>query len=81
MDGSGIQVFYTNKLRNYDSVIMVVGQKYLELPPNAPVVTVNSSCPAFCTENMFQKPIFITRAVNHMHTLGQLTLFQPVNIQ
>lgn len=71
VDGSGIQVFYTNKLRKYDSVIMVVGQKYLELPPNAPVVTVNSSCPAFCTENMFQKPIFITRAVNHMHTLGK----------
>lgn len=74
MDGSGIQVFYTNKLRKYDSVIMVVGQKYLELPPNAPEVIVNSSCPAFCTENMFQKPIFITRAVNHMHTLGQLKL-------
>ncbi|XP_061195555.1 tyramine beta-hydroxylase-like [Saccostrea echinata] len=69
-DGSGLQIFYTSNKRQFDSVIMAVGQQYLAIPPNTPSIEFNSTCPAFCTENMFQKPIFITRAVNHMHLLG-----------
>ncbi|XP_056001096.1 tyramine beta-hydroxylase-like isoform X2 [Ostrea edulis] len=70
-DASGLQIFYTSKKRQFDSVIMAVGQQYLAIPPNTLGAVFNSSCTAFCTENMFQKPIYVTRAVNHMHLLGR----------
>ncbi|XP_063420677.1 DBH-like monooxygenase protein 1 [Mytilus trossulus] len=69
-DSSGLELFYTPNLRQYEAGMFAVGQEYLNIPPRVPNISFRSSCSSACTEVMFPKGVFITRAVNHMHYKG-----------
>ncbi|XP_069119453.1 dopamine beta-hydroxylase-like [Argopecten irradians] len=69
-DSSGLVVYYTANRRTYDAAMFAVGQEFIEIPPRQPEVNFHSSCSGDCTAAMFPTPIYITRAVNHMHYMG-----------
>ncbi|XP_052223133.1 dopamine beta-hydroxylase-like isoform X2 [Dreissena polymorpha] len=69
-DTSGIAIYYTPHLRQFDASTFMVGQQYLHIPPRSKNVRYNHTCPGICTAEMFKKPVYITRAANHMHYLG-----------
>ncbi|CAG2219261.1 unnamed protein product [Mytilus edulis] len=69
-DSSGLELFYTPNLRQYEAGMFAVGQEYLNIPPRVPNISFRSRCSSACTEVMFPKGVFITRAVNHMHYKG-----------
>ncbi|CAL1525853.1 unnamed protein product, partial [Lymnaea stagnalis] len=79
VDMSGLKIFLTTKLRKHDAGMLVIGQNYLQIDPEtdqgttdkSKLVEFSSVCPERCTQVMFQTPIFVTSAVNHMHYLGK----------
>lgn len=71
---SGMTLYYTNSLRKYDASVFVVGQEYLHIPPQA-TSSFNHTCPSTCTSEMFQERVYVTRAVNHMHYLGNIASY------
>jgi len=66
-----MKLHYTSKLRANDASVFVVGQEYLHIPPHSTGSTFTQTCPSTCTSEMLQEPVYITRAVNHMHYLGE----------
>ncbi|XP_021380223.1 uncharacterized protein LOC110467403 [Mizuhopecten yessoensis] len=69
-DSSGMVLYFTDRRRKYDAAMFAVGQEFIEIPPRQPEVDFHSSCSRDCTGAMFPTPIYITRAVNHMHYMG-----------
>ena len=69
-DSSGMKVYYTPNLRQYDAELFVFGQEYLSIPPMTDSITYEATCPSDCTIDMFKQKVYITRAINHMHYLG-----------
>ncbi|ESO91706.1 hypothetical protein LOTGIDRAFT_233457 [Lottia gigantea] len=69
-DSSGLKIYYTNKLRNYDAGTLMTGQQYLEMPPLSPKIVQQSTCSPRCTKYKFTDTIYITTGLNHMHYLG-----------
>ena len=69
-DSSGMKVYYTPNLRQYDAELFVFGQEYLSIPPMTDNITYEATCPSDCTIDMFKQKVYITRAINHMHYLG-----------
>ncbi|CAC5390371.1 DBH [Mytilus coruscus] len=61
-DSSGLELFYTSNLRQYEAGMSVVGQEYLNIPPRVSNISFRSRCYSACTEIMFPKGVFITRA-------------------
>ncbi|KAL5011657.1 hypothetical protein ScPMuIL_010208 [Solemya velum] len=70
-DSSGITLYYSAALRQFDAAMFAVGQEWIEIKPQSDNVTVTSVCPADCTSDMFKTNLYITRAINHMHYLGK----------
>ncbi|KAK3720939.1 hypothetical protein RRG08_047505 [Elysia crispata] len=74
-DCSGMKIHLTPDLRKYDAGMLVVGQRFMQIPNpdvQGPKQTEFSAvCPSHCTQQMFKTPIYITSAVNHMHYLGR----------
>ncbi|KAJ8300555.1 hypothetical protein KUTeg_022074 [Tegillarca granosa] len=71
-DSSGLLVYLSSNRRQYDAGMFAVGLERLVIPPAQPEVKYSSVCPGECTSAMFPRPIYITRAVNHMHYMGKL---------
>ncbi|XP_046555577.1 LOW QUALITY PROTEIN: MOXD1 homolog 1-like, partial [Haliotis rubra] len=69
-DASGLKIFYTPRLRQYDAGILWTGQERLMLPPGQSKIVVQSTCPSECTKRRFSRPIYITNSLNHMHYMG-----------
>ncbi|KAL3870626.1 hypothetical protein ACJMK2_038674 [Sinanodonta woodiana] len=69
-DSSGMTFYYTPKLRPNDAGVLMIGQRYLYIPPGETAVTAIGTCPGECTREMMTGSINITIAVNHMHYLG-----------
>ncbi|ESO92726.1 hypothetical protein LOTGIDRAFT_162200 [Lottia gigantea] len=71
-DASGLRLYYTPNVRKNDAGMLVVGQDFIQLNPSLPetTVTVDSVCASKCTREMFDTPIYITSAINHMHYFG-----------
>ncbi|KAL3870619.1 hypothetical protein ACJMK2_038667 [Sinanodonta woodiana] len=69
-DSSGMTFYYTPKLRPNDAGVLVIGQKYLYIPPGETAVTAIGTCPEECTRKMMTNTINVITAVNHMHYLG-----------
>ncbi|ESO89632.1 hypothetical protein LOTGIDRAFT_234237 [Lottia gigantea] len=69
-DASGMTLYFTKKLRKYDSGTWSTGQLYLEIPPLSPRVVQQSTCSGYCTRKQMNQSIFLTSGLNHMHYLG-----------
>ena len=69
-DSSGLQIYYTPKLRPNDAGMLLVGQERLVIPPGRQGVVFDSVCSSRCTSELLRGPVHITRAINHMHYLG-----------
>ena len=70
-DNSGMRVYYTQNLRKYDSGNVQIGQNDLEILPGSTYIDQSGGCSSFCTQNILQHPIYITRTYLHMHYLGK----------
>ncbi|KAH9503094.1 hypothetical protein Btru_069949 [Bulinus truncatus] len=66
-DTSGMKIYYTPNLRQFDAGILVSGVQSFVLPPRRQSLTVSGTCPAGCTRDLMSGPINITKAWNHMH--------------
>ena len=74
-DSSGINLYYTPKLRQYNAGILAIGDTSLSLKPGLPEVETEGICFHRCTQRMFKGPIYIYAAINHMHSLGKYNVF------
>ncbi|OWF51291.1 Dopamine beta-hydroxylase [Mizuhopecten yessoensis] len=70
-DSSGMAMYYTNTLRQYDIGTKVLRATHFTIPPGQPAHTVTSTCPGECTVMQIRSPIYISMAFNHMHLLGR----------
>ncbi|XP_060069273.1 dopamine beta-hydroxylase-like [Ylistrum balloti] len=68
-DNSGMRIFYTTKLRQYDVGNVQIGQQYLEIPPHS-IHNESGGCSGTCTTSMLPHPVYLTRTYIHMHYLG-----------
>ncbi|KAF6259531.1 PHM/PNGase F domain-containing protein [Scenedesmus sp. NREL 46B-D3] len=68
--GSGLRVYYTDKLRQHDIGLITLQQPVLNIPPGMPALKSNVSvCPGACTAK-FKKPLTLLDGFFHMHSLG-----------
>lgn len=74
-DSSGITLYYTPKLRQYNGAILAIGDASLSLKPGLPEVETEGICYQQCTQRMFKGSIYISAAINHMHSLGKSNAF------
>lgn len=65
MDGSGLDIFYTNRHRPSDAVILTVGQISMFIPKLVRRVFYSGS---YCNNNT--NTIYVTHVLHHMHRLG-----------
>ncbi|XP_033732467.1 tyramine beta-hydroxylase-like isoform X2 [Pecten maximus] len=70
-DKSGLKLYYTPNLRTYDATTWTVGTIYTEIPPGEEEFEVKAVCSSDCSSRYLSGPIYITRAQNHMHSLGR----------
>ncbi|XP_047468421.1 uncharacterized protein LOC125024667 [Penaeus chinensis] len=74
VDGSGIRVFYTEKLREHDAGIMMIGHMVTPLqivPPNEKWLSIGT-CDSGCTDKELPEGgIKIFQGVLHAHLLGR----------
>ncbi|XP_071155959.1 tyramine beta-hydroxylase-like [Mytilus edulis] len=70
-DASGMTIFYTHVLRQYDAGIMIVGQYWIDLQPKKKRVVVTGECSPECSDKLIEDEIYITSGYNHMHYLGR----------
>lgn len=70
-DASGMTIFYTHVLRQYDAGIMIVGQYWIDLQPKKKRVVVTGECSPECSDKLIEDEIYITSGYNHMHYLGK----------
>ena len=70
-DSSGIIIYYTPKLREYNAARFAVGQEYLNIPPGQSSVVHEGTCTSGCTNRFLKGPIHIFESLNHMHYLGR----------
>jgi len=69
-DASGLILYYTPKLRQYNAGVFTVGQVSLTIPPGQDSVTEQGTCTEYCSKETFSGDIHILSAYNHMHYLG-----------
>ncbi|ODM90062.1 hypothetical protein Ocin01_16621, partial [Orchesella cincta] len=74
-DSSGIRVFYTDQLRQYDGGVMLVGYRhspFLLIPPNQNQFLIHGVCGAECTSKMIPPTgIRISNTLVHLHLAGK----------
>ncbi|KAH9503101.1 hypothetical protein Btru_069960 [Bulinus truncatus] len=69
-DSSGMRIYFTANKRQYEAGFMITGHERFILPPLQPAVSIKSTCPSSCTKKLWNKPIWVTVAWNHMHYAG-----------
>jgi len=69
-DASGMILYYTPKLRQYNAGVFSLAQLELNIPPRQPSVTEVGTCTEYCSHQTFSGDIHIMSAFNHMHYLG-----------
>ncbi|XP_050715576.1 uncharacterized protein LOC126998176 [Eriocheir sinensis] len=74
VDSSGIRIFYTENLREYDSGTLMFGQHVFPsiiIPPGQPRFLAAGFCDTTCTQQMLPKEgVKIFQGVLHSHLLG-----------
>ena len=70
-DSSGLILYYTPKLREYNAATLTLGQMSLNIPPGQPSVVEQGTCSSRCTNKIFKGPIQVFESQHHMHYLGE----------
>jgi len=65
-----VNIYYTSQLRPNNAMVLMVGQMYLNIPPETTNVSFSGSCISDCSNMMTIPTINIAGAVLHMHLLG-----------
>jgi len=68
-DGSGMVIYYTPNMRQYDGGSFMIGQTFIAIPPNQRDLKVEGTCESECTAS-YPHTMFITDTFIHMHYLG-----------
>ncbi|XP_013401794.2 DBH-like monooxygenase protein 1 [Lingula anatina] len=69
-DSSGMSIFYTPKLRQYDLGNVQIGQTFLEIPPLSDRFEQHGSCSSDCSRKQLLHPVYFTKTNLHMHGAG-----------
>ena len=69
LDSSGMRMYYTPHLRQFDQEVIMMGQTDINIPARRRETVIEGVCPASCTEEM-PHPINVIYANLHMHYLG-----------
>jgi len=69
-DSSGLDFYLTPNLRPNNAGVMMIGQNYLQIPPNKYRHEETGGCSGECTSSLMTANIYVERALNHMHKLG-----------
>jgi len=77
-DSSGMTLYYTPNLRPNDAGVLMIGQGFLEIPPQTTNHLAESTCSGTCTNKIMTGPIYAIMVSNHMHYLGRSALSQVV---
>ncbi|OWF37770.1 Tyramine beta-hydroxylase [Mizuhopecten yessoensis] len=76
-DSSGMILYYTPLLRQYNLGSLLTGEKRFSIPPGNSSYVVNSECTPVCSAKIMNSPIYVVSGFNHMHKLGRaMTLSQ-----
>lgn len=76
VDSSGLRLYYTPDLRQYDLGIMSLAQLQLRIPPQTPFYEAAPTwCPGACTRR-FPTELTLVTSGYHMHTLGRTIVTQ-----
>ncbi|CAD5114492.1 DgyrCDS3617 [Dimorphilus gyrociliatus] len=77
VDNSGFRLFYTDKLRKYDTSVLEVGHKVTRfqiVPPNVQDFVTFGKCPSECLEEVFDKAgleeVTVFASILHAHIKG-----------
>ncbi|CAL8126017.1 unnamed protein product [Orchesella dallaii] len=75
-DSSGIRIFYTDELRQYEGGVMLIGHQghspFLLIPPKQDNFVVNGLCGSECTEKTIPPSgIRVVNSLVHMHLAGK----------
>ena len=73
-DTSGIRLYYTKHMRNYEVGNVQIGQNDLEIPAGSRHLLQSGSCSSTCTKRMLPHPIYLTKTYIHMHNMGRLNI-------
>jgi len=72
VDSSGVGIFYTPIIRQYDAGVLTLGDPLLgfwPIPPGEVAVPYETSCPSECTDG-FPHDINVIGSFQHMHNAG-----------
>ena len=73
MDSSGITLYYTERLREFDAGLLKTGTISLFLPPGRAVVHEGGVCTTNCLqEHGLSQPVNIVASMTHMHVMDKL---------
>ncbi|OWF46513.1 Tyramine beta-hydroxylase [Mizuhopecten yessoensis] len=70
-DSSGMTLYYTKNHRPNDLKMWEIGLSHSDIPPGEAEFEVEAWCRSDCTSRYLSGPVYITKALNHMHYLGR----------
>ncbi|XP_060062797.1 uncharacterized protein LOC132543325 [Ylistrum balloti] len=70
-DTSGMALFLTPNLRQYNLSTFRIGDIYLSIPPKEKSFAVEGTCASSCTRNQLTGPISVYQSFDHMHYAGR----------
>ena len=73
LDSSGMKMYYTSQLREFDQEVIMTGQTDLTIPPLTRETSIEGTCPESCTRTM-PHSVNVMYANLHMHYLGKLVV-------
>ncbi|KAJ8322183.1 hypothetical protein KUTeg_000654, partial [Tegillarca granosa] len=71
-DSSGLKLYYTNQMRQYDIGSKLVQYVGFNIPQSTPGHTVSATCPSECTSQQVKQP-----SVNVFQTIHQMNNYNP----
>ena len=74
-DSSGLRIYHTPHLRQYDLSVMPIGPFHIVIPPQRESYSITGICRKPCT-NTFDQPYYVNAVFPHMHYAGVFSIFQ-----
>ncbi|KAK3101868.1 hypothetical protein FSP39_006907 [Pinctada imbricata] len=68
---TGMSIYYTPKLRDYNAGVGVLEETHFIVPPKLPAYKVSTACPSHCTERQMTNPITVISGLNIMNRAKQ----------
>ncbi len=75
VDNSGLKLYFTNQLRQYDLGLLILGTEgnplSIQIPPNANAFKISTTCYPECTTRFFPEDgIYAVSGLLHTHLAG-----------